>query len=76
MNYVRHEVEFVCRADAIPDHIDCDVSELDINDSLHISAVKLPEGITPVITERDFTIVTIAAPAGFNEPEATATPAA
>lgn len=72
LNYVRHEIECECRADAIPDHIDCDVSTLDISDSLHISSVKLPEGTTPVIQDRDFTIVTIAAPAGFNEAAASA----
>jgi large subunit ribosomal protein L25 len=75
LNYVRHDVECECRADAIPEHIDCDVSELDINDSLHISAVTLPEGVKPVISDRDFTILTIAPPAGFNEP-AEGTPAA
>lgn len=75
LNYVRHEIELECRADAIPDHIDCDVSGLDINDSLHISAITLPEGATPVIHERDFTILTVAPPAGFNEP-AEGTPAA
>ena len=75
LNYVRHEIEFECRADSIPEHVDCDVSELDIGDSLHISAVKLPEGVKPVISDRDFTILTIAAPAGFND-AAEATPAA
>lgn len=75
LNYVRHEIELECRADAIPDHIDCDVSGLDINDSLHISAITLPEGAKPVIHERDFTILTVAPPAGFNEP-AEGTPAA
>lgn len=73
LNYVRHEIEMECRADAIPEAIDCDVSTLDINDSLHISAVKLPEGVTPVIQDRDFTILTVAPPAGFNETDAAAT---
>ncbi|MEJ1160767.1 50S ribosomal protein L25/general stress protein Ctc [Prosthecomicrobium sp. N25] len=76
LNYVRHEIEFECRADSIPENVECDVSALDINDSLHISAIKLPEGVTPVIQERDFTILTIAPPAGFNEPTEAATPAA
>lgn len=75
LNMVRHEIEFECRADAIPEHIDCDVSALDIGDSLHISAVTVPEGATPVIQDRDFTILTVAAPAGFDDAE-TAAPAA
>ena len=33
---------------------------LEIGRSIHISAVNLPEGVTPVIKNRDFTIATIA----------------
>jgi len=29
---------------------------------VHISMVKLPDGVEPTITDRDFTIATIAAP--------------
>ncbi|MBT9289296.1 50S ribosomal protein L25/general stress protein Ctc [Prosthecodimorpha staleyi] len=68
INVVRHEIEFECQADQIPEHVVADVSALEINDSLHISGVKLPEGVKPVIQDRDFTVVTIAAPAGFDEP--------
>jgi large subunit ribosomal protein L25 len=39
-----------------------DLSGLDINDTVHISAVPLPEGVRPVIHERDFTVASIAAP--------------
>lgn len=62
LNVVRHEVELLCRADAIPASIEVNVSELDINDTAHISMVKLPEGVQPTIDDRDFTIATIAAP--------------
>ncbi len=60
LNVVRHEVEFHCPATAIPDSITLDLEGTDIGDSLHISAVKLPEGVTPVISDRDFTIATVA----------------
>jgi len=63
LNIVRHEIEFTCPATAIPDAIEVDLTGLDIGDSVHISAVKLPEGVTPTITDRDFTIATVAAPA-------------
>lgn len=66
LNVVRHTVELHCPADAIPDSITCDLTGLDINDSIHISSVTLPEGVTPTI-DRDFTIATIAAPAGIKE---------
>lgn len=64
LNVVRHEVEVHCPADAIPEFITADLSGLKIGDGIHISHVKLPAGVTPVITDRDFTIATIAAPAG------------
>ncbi len=62
LNVVRHEIEVMCRADAIPESIEVDLTGLDIGDSLHISAVALPDGVAPTITDRDFTIATIAAP--------------
>ncbi len=62
LNIVRHEIEMECRADSIPQHIEVDLTGLDIGDSVHISMVKLPEGVRPTITDRDFTIATIAAP--------------
>lgn len=62
LNVVRHEVELVCRADAIPAHIEVDLTGLEIGDGVHISMVKLPDGVKPAITDRDFTIATIAAP--------------
>lgn len=69
LNVVRHEVEFESPATAIPDYIEVDLTGLDIGDSVHISAVKLPEGVKPTITDRDFTIATIAAPAGLKAEE-------
>ncbi len=70
LNIVRHEVELECPADAIPASIEVDLTGLDIGDSVHISAVKLPEGVTPTIRDRDFTVATIAAPAVLTEEEA------
>jgi len=67
LNVVRHEIEFHCRADAIPHSIDIDLTGLDIGDSVHISSVSLPEGVEPTITDRDFTIATIAAPTVVQE---------
>lgn len=63
LNIVRHDVEFTCPANAIPEFIEVNLAGTDIGDSIHISAVKLPEGVTPTISDRDFTIATIAAPA-------------
>lgn len=60
LNIVRHEVELFCPADAIPDQLEVDLEGLEIGASVHISAVKLPANTRPTITDRDFTVATIA----------------
>ncbi len=75
LNIVRPTIEFSCPADSIPEKITVDLTGLDIGDSVHISAVTLPAGITPTITDRDFTIATIAgAAAARPESETEAAP--
>jgi len=69
LNVVRHEIEVMAPADAIPDGIDADLTGLDVGDSLHISSITLPEGVEPTITDRDFTVATIAAPAALKSEE-------
>ena len=62
LNVVRYSVEVSCTPDLIPSNLLLDLSSAEIGDSLHISAVNLPEGVTPTISDRDFTIATIVAP--------------
>jgi large subunit ribosomal protein L25 len=69
LNIVRHEVEFHCPANAIPDSITVDLAGTNIGDSIHISAVTLPANVKPVISDRDFTIATIASSSAM-KPEA------
>ena len=64
LNIVRHSIEFSCPTEAIPEKITVDLTGLDIGDSLHISAVTLPAGVTPTI-DRDFTIATVAGAAAM-----------
>ena len=64
LNVVRREVELVCPADSIPEKIELELAEADIGDSLHYSHAIVPDGVEPSITDRDFTIATIAAPSG------------
>lgn len=59
LNIVRHDVELLVPAGKIPDFIEADLTGLDIGDSVHISAIKLPEGATPTISDRDFTVATL-----------------
>ena len=64
LNVVRYEVELLCPATTIPEKITVDLEGLKIGDSVHISTIDLPDGVTPTITDRDFTIATIASPGG------------
>lgn len=72
LNVVRHEIELLCPSDAIPDQIEISLAGLDIGDSVHISNVKLPEGVTSVIDDRDFTIVSLVAPSALQSADAAA----
>lgn len=72
LNIVRHGVELNVAVDSIPDRLVVDLNGLEIGDSVHISAVVLPEGARPVITGRDFTIATIAASSAVREEAAAA----
>ncbi|MBT6036789.1 MAG: 50S ribosomal protein L25/general stress protein Ctc [Kordiimonadaceae bacterium] len=65
INAVRHDLELNCPANNIPEGIDIDLTGLELGDSIHISDITLPEGVTPVIDDRDFTVATIAAPSGL-----------
>ena len=69
LNIVRHDIELNCRADAIPQSLIIDLTGREVGDSIHISHVDLPDGATPAITDRDFTIATIAAPTVVIEEE-------
>ena len=62
LNIVRHEVAVICNPDDLPEALILDVSAGEIGDSLHVSAITLPKGVELQITDRDFTIATIAAP--------------
>ena len=71
LNIVRRKVELKCPAENIPNEIVVDLDNTEINTSLKISSVKLPENVTPTITDRDFVIATVAAPTILVEPEKT-----
>ena len=53
-----------CPAISIPEKITVDLEGLNVGHTIHISAIELPDGCTPTITDRDFTVATIAAPRG------------
>ena len=62
LTVVRNEVELDVLAGDIPEHIEIDLANVEIGDTISISDVTLPEGATPAITDRDFVIANVSAP--------------
>jgi large subunit ribosomal protein L25 len=75
LNIVRHEIDLVCPVENIPDVLTISLEGTEIGDSIHITAVKLPEGTRPTIS-RNFTVASIAAPTAVREEQAAAVAAA
>ena len=69
INIVRHEVEIKSPVNKIPEMLEIDLKGIEIGDSIHISSVKLDEDVKPLITDRDFTIATLAPPTVIQEVE-------
>jgi large subunit ribosomal protein L25 len=67
LNTVRFELELECPADSIPEKIEINLEGLVVGDSIKISSVNLPDGVSSTIKDRDFTIATIAAPTVMSE---------
>ena len=65
LNVVRHAVEVNAPATSMPEVFEIDVTGLDVGSTIHASAVTLPKGVSLVVTDRDFTIATIAAPSAL-----------
>ncbi len=74
LNAVLHDLEIMINPDQIPEHLDIDVTGLEMNASIPLSMVKIPQGAKSVL-EDGFTIATIVPPAAAKAEEA-ATPTA
>ena len=74
LNVVQHELEIECDAANIPSEIHIPLDGLEIGDSIHISQVKLPNGVTAWNDEEDFTVATIVAPSAMKAEEEEAAP--
>ena len=62
LNTVRREVDLICKINNIPEKLEADLSNLEVGAVIHMSDIKLQEDVIPQISDRDFTIATIAAP--------------
>jgi large subunit ribosomal protein L25 len=59
LNVVRHEVELSCPADHIPEDLVFDLTGVEIGDTIRLSAVQLPEGVSSA-AGRDVVVATLA----------------
>lgn len=71
LNVVAHQVPLLCNVTKIPASIDIDVTNLNINSSIHLSDVALPEGVKAANKRVDITIVSISGRVADEEPAAT-----
>ena len=62
LNTVRRELDLICKINNIPEKLEVDLTGLEVGSVIHMSNIELPDGVSPVISDRDFTIATIAAP--------------
>ena len=58
LQLIRHELEVMCLPTAVPQHIDIDVTALEIGDTVHIEEVTAPEGVE-LVFDVNFTVVTV-----------------
>lgn len=73
LNIVHHEIEVLCSPNAIPEKFEISLDGLNVNEAVHLSSVKFPEGVAPTTHERDYTIATIAVPSAVRSSDAAAT---
>ena len=71
LSMIRHELEVTCRADAIPDHIEVDCAEFELDQVVHIDDIQLPDGME-VQHDVNFTVLSIVEPKRMEEPEVAA----
>ncbi|MFD2136210.1 50S ribosomal protein L25/general stress protein Ctc [Novosphingobium resinovorum] len=68
LNIVRHDLELVCDAEKIPHEITIDVTGFDVGDRSTSATSSCPRA-SSAITDRDYTIATIAAPSALRSEE-------
>jgi len=73
LNIILHEISVRTRADQIPQFFEVDLTGLEIGSTVHLSQLKLPEGVRVLSREKDATIASIAPPTVGREAETAAT---
>jgi len=76
VSHMRNDVEVSCLPKDLPEFIEVDISGLSLNESIHLSQLKIPDGVHLVdLAKEDAAVVAIHSPRA-EEPEPTAAAAA
>jgi large subunit ribosomal protein L25 len=76
VSHLRNEVEVSCLPKDLPEFIEVDMSALSLNESIHMSQLKIPEGVElTALAKEDAAVASIHSPRA-EEPEAVAAAAA
>jgi large subunit ribosomal protein L25 len=76
VSHMRNDVEVTCLPKDLPEFIEVDLSALGLNESIHLSQLKIPSGVALVdLAREDAAVVAIHSPRA-EEPEPTAAAAA
>jgi large subunit ribosomal protein L25 len=64
VSHLRNEVEITCLPKDLPEYVEVDMGEMQLNDTLHLSNLKLPAGVefVDLVHDRDPAIVSIHSP--------------
>jgi large subunit ribosomal protein L25 len=76
ISHVMTDLDISCLPADLPEFIEVDLANMEVGTSIHVSALKLPKGVTAVAHGDDQTVATAAVPAGKVSDEAAAAPAA
>jgi large subunit ribosomal protein L25 len=75
INQVINELDISCLPKDLPEFIEVDLSEIQVGDTIHVSALKLPSGVTAVLLRgQDPTVVSASLVKEVSEEEAAAAP--
>ena len=75
ISHVITDLDISCLPKDLPEFVEVDLSALDVGHSIHLTDLKLPNGVT-VVSQENLTIATAAIPAGKVEAEVPAAVAA
>jgi large subunit ribosomal protein L25 len=71
MTQVTSEVTVEALPMEVPEHLEADVSEMQIGDTLRLSAIKLPDGVTLLDDPEEVVLASVTQPRTEDEPETT-----